>query len=80
MSLINDCPDCGSQLSHQAERCRCGWVLIKETTTKIDKSKCHYFVNGVQCNELGSVGISIRCNEWYCSAHAAKLRKESYLR
>lgn len=80
MNLINDCPDCGNQLSYNSKRCRCGWHLTSEQKTDLKQFNCQYVSNGVQCSESGTSSYVLRGKEWFCSKHANLLRDESFKR
>jgi len=76
----NICPDCKKTYTKLPASCPCGWYFLKDKENNLDKSKCHYLINGKQCNQVGSVSISVRGNEWFCSFHADEMREKSYQR
>ena len=80
MKPNNVCMECGKVYSKVPKRCMCGCYFTQENTRKIDKSKCHYFTNGEQCIDPGTVTFWARSNDWFCGFHARKLREESFKR
>ena len=78
MSSNNVCQECKKTYDRVPKQCMCGWYFIKSEPQKNNPALCQHFPNGVQCDELGTVSLSIRGNTYYCGDHARELREKSY--
>ena len=78
MELLNDCPECGKQLSKSRKYCACGWKvpILKETT---GLRKCPYMTATGPCDDEGTVSPG-REKKWFCSAHWYIAISETYKR
>jgi hypothetical protein len=78
MELLNDCPECGKQLSKSRKYCACGWKIpTVKTTISIDRN-CPYPTEKGPCNKQGSICPGNRGTTWFCSDHWYKAICESY--
>ena len=74
----NICPECRKIYANKPTRCVCGWYLTNENKTSFANFNCHYIVNGIQCDKLGTVSNNVRSNDWYCRDHAEKMKYPNY--
>ncbi len=69
MELLNDCPECGKQLSKSRRYCACGW----KTATLLEKSNsdrtCQYQTIHGPCKEFGTISPNNMGRKWFCSEH-----------
>ncbi len=71
MKRTDQCPECGSVLSHKSY-CTCGWFISgKPTPTAIVDYRCVYKALGRRCVLPGTICTSPygKSSPWYCSGH-----------
>lgn len=74
----NRCPECFKSYARVPKRCMCGWYFTNDNSVKLDRTRCHYIENGVQCQNPGTRAIGRWGKEWFCSDHEQKLREQEY--
>lgn len=69
MTLLNDCPECGKQLSKTRKYCACGWRLPQIKETYSNNRDCQYVSALGRCEEMGTISPQGMGGKWFCAAH-----------
>ena len=69
MEIINNCPECGKQLSKSISRCSCGWKIPVVKELKVTERRCKHILPEGPCNRVGSIAPHGCGGKWYCGTH-----------